>query len=406
VNSFGRCFRITTFGESHGAAIGVVVDGCPAGLELTEADIQRELDLRRPGQGELTSPRREPDRVEILSGVFEGFTLGSPIALVLFNRDMRPGDYSQLREVYRPGHADHTWQAKFGRRDYRGGGRSSGRETAARVAAGALARKLLASRGVHVLAFARMIGGVWLDPEEADSLFDFEAKPVAGEPGGARPGASPGEQATAPLAALRERVYASPVRCPHERIGAAMEQAIRAAADEQDSVGGVAELRVFGLPAGLGEPVFDKLQARLGAAVLSVGAVKGVEFGLGFHFAEMRGSRANDPFAAAPGGGAVPASNRAGGIAGGISTGLPVIFRAAVKPTASIGALQHTVDARGRPIELAIGGRHDPCIVPRIVPVLEHMTNLVLADLMMTRQAAAALDPGGGGGAQRATRRG
>lgn len=383
MNTFGRLFRVTTFGESHGAAVGVVIDGCPAGLELSEADIQAELDLRRPGQSELTSPRREPDRAEILSGVFEGRTLGTPIALALFNRDTRPQDYSKLREIYRPGHADHTWQAKFGRRDYRGGGRSSGRETAARVAAGAVASKLLASAGVHVLAYARMIGGVSLDDAEAEALL-----PGAGDAG------APAQT----LEALRRRVYASPVRCPDERSAAAMEQAIRAAAAVHDSVGGIVELQVFGLAAGVGEPVFDKLQARLGGALLSVGAVKGVEFGLGFRFAELRGSQSNDVFAAGPGGpmgGAVPATNHAGGIAGGISTGQPVVVRAAVKPTASIGAVQQTVDVRGRPAALAVEGRHDPCIVVRIVPVLEHMTNLVLTDLMMVRHAASAFPVGG-----------
>jgi len=370
MNTFGRYFRVTTWGESHGPGIGAVVDGCPPGLPLSAADIQGELDLRKPGQGEFTSPRRESDQVEILSGVFEGRTLGTPISLVLWNRDPRPADYSRLEGVYRPGHADHTWQWKYGRRDTRGGGRSSGRETAGRVAAGASARKLLALRGVQVLALARRIGGVELREEELEELF-------RGAPAG--------------LQELRGRIYASAVRCPHPRAEGAMQELLRQVSAEKDSLGGVVEARAYGLPPGLGEPVFHKLGARVGQAVLSIGAVKGVEFGLGVRLAGLRGSQANDPFVRGPQGEPVPASNNAGGLAGGISTGLPLVCRAAVKPTASIGRPQRTVDAGGREVDLVVEGRHDPCIVPRVVPVVEHMINLALGDLLLAQGALRSL---------------
>jgi len=367
MNTFGRYFRVTTWGESHGPAIGAVIDGCPPGLALEAAEIQRELDRRKPGSSPLTSPRQEQDSVQILSGVFEGRTLGTPISLVIWNRDQRSADYSRLAELYRPGHADFTYQRKYGRRDYRGGGRSSGRETAGRVAAGAVARKLLAGQGIHVLAFARAIGEVSLSAEEV------------GELTGGEPPADP--------EALRERVYASPVRCPHPRAEAAMQEAIRRVSEQKDSLGGVVEVRAYGLPAGLGEPVFHKLGARLGQAVLSVGAVKGIEFGEGFRLAGLRGSQANDLFARTADGGVAPATNRAGGMAGGISTGLPLVLRAVVKPTSSIGRRQETVDARGQPVSLEVEGRHDPCIVLRVVPVIEHMVSLVLLDLWLAQGA-------------------
>jgi chorismate synthase len=368
MNTFGTFFRLTTWGESHGASIGAVVDGCPAGLELSAEDIQRELDLRKPGQGGLTSSRREEDLVEILSGVFEGRTLGTPIGLMLRNSDQRSEDYAPLDGLYRPGHADFTYQKKYGRRDPRGGGRSSGRETAARVAAGAVARKLLATRGIRVLAFARRIGEAALSDGEVEALF-------AGEP-------TPSQ-----LEQLRRSIYESPVRCPVAPQAAAMQAALERVAAEQDSLGGIVEARAFGVPPGLGEPVFGKLGALLGQAILSIGAVKGVEFGEGFRLAGMRGSAANDPFTRDARGEVVPASNRAGGMAGGISTGLPIVCRAAVKPTASIGARQETVDSRGEPLPLSVQGRHDPCIVLRIVPVIEHMINLVLADLWLAHRA-------------------
>ncbi len=373
MNTFGQHFRVTTFGESHGRAVGAVIDGCPPGLELKVEDIQAELDLRRPGQSELTTPRKEPDRVEILSGVFEGRTLGTSIALIIFNRDMRPYDYSKIKDLYRPGHADYTYQQKYGRRDYRGGGRSSGRETAARVAAGAVARKLLAGKGIQVVSFARMIGGIWLEEAEPRIMDGW--------------GATTGGTGAGQVAALRASIYSSKVRCPHPETAAAMEQAIQAAGEEQDSVGGIVEVRAFGVPAGLGDPVFGKIDARIAQAVLSLGAVKGIEFGAGFRLAEMRGSEANDRFTGGADGQVFPETNRAGGMAGGISTGLPIVCRAAIKPTASIGKVQKSVDAAGRPLELRIEGRHDPCIVIRIVPVIEHMVNLVLLDLYLAQKA-------------------
>jgi len=380
MNTFGHFFRITTWGESHGAGIGVVIDGCPPGLPLDPGDIQAELDLRRPGQSELTSPRQESDRVEILSGVFEGHTLGTPISLVVFNRDMRPYDYSALKDVFRPGHADFTWQGKYGRRDYRGGGRSSGRETTARVAAGAVARKILAGKGIRVLAFARMIGGQWLQDAAVEKLFEAGAA-----------GLDAVASATG-LDRLRQAIYASQVRCPDTEAAQRMAAAIRGAAAEKDSVGGIVEVRAFGMPTGLGDPVFAKLDALIAQGLLSLGAVKAIEFGDGFRLAEMRGSQANDPFLRRSDGGVMPGSNRAGGVAGGISTGLPLVCRVAVKPTASIGRPQATVDAGGQARELTIEGRHDPCIVIRLVPVVEHMVNLVLVDLllsqMVTRAAA------------------
>ena len=373
MNTFGQFFRVTTFGESHGPAVGAVIDGCPPGLELKVEDIQAELDLRRPGQSELTTLRKEPDRVEILSGVFEGRTLGTSIALIIFNRDMRPYDYSKIKDLYRPGHADYTYQQKYGRRDYRGGGRSSGRETAARVAAGAVARKLLAGKGIQVVSFARMIGGIWLEEAEPRIMDGW--------------GATTAGTGVGQVAALRANIYSSKVRCPHPETAAAMEQAVQAAGEEQDSVGGIVEVRAFGMPAGLGDPVFGKIDARIAQAVLSLGAVKGIEFGAGFHLAEMRGSEANDRFTKGADGQVLPETNRAGGMAGGISTGLPIVCRAAIKPTASIGKVQKSVDAAGRPLDLTIEGRHDPCIVIRIVPVIEHMVNLVLLDLYLAQKA-------------------
>ena len=371
MNTFGRFFRVTTFGESHGAAIGAVIDGCPPGLVMGPEEIQNELDLRKPGQSGLTTSRKEPDRVEILSGVFEGQTLGTPIALIIRNRDMRPYDYSKLKDLYRPGHADYTYQLKYGRRDYRGGGRSSGRETAARVAAGAVARKVLEQRGIRVLSFARMIGGLCLEAGEPDLGIENPTSPVdAGR-----------------IAELRTLIYESEVRCPHRQTASAMAEAIRNAADDRDSLGGIVEVHAYGVPAGLGDPVFGKIDARIAEAVLSLGAVKGIEFGEGFRLADMRGSRANDRFTTDTEGRVVPATNRAGGMAGGISTGMPVVFRAAIKPTASIGSVQHSVDAAGNPVDLQIEGRHDPCIVVRIVPVIEHMVNLVLIDLLLAHQA-------------------
>jgi chorismate synthase len=322
VNSFGRNFRITTFGESHGTALGVVIDGCPPGIPLAAADIQPFLDRRRPGKSPLESQRKEPDRVEILSGIFQGKTTGAPIALVVENRDIREEDYEELGGIYRPGHADFTWQAKYGIRDHRGGGRSSGRETVARVAAGAVAAKFLAGQGIKVTGRILEIHGK-RDPD-------------------------------------------------------AMEKEIEKARDEGDSVGGIAEVLVTGSPAGLGDPVFAKLDALLAHALMGIGAVKGVEIGEGFAAARMKGSKHNDAMTRAG-----FATNHAGGILGGISTGQEIVARIAVKPTPSIAKTQRTLDRGGNEVLVSIRGRHDPCIVPRILPVAEAMVTLVMIDVFL-----------------------
>ena len=322
MNTFGRNFRCTTFGESHGKAVGVVIDGCPPGISLMEADIQPYLDRRRPGKGPLESARQEPDRVEILSGTFEGVTTGAPIALIVRNRDQRSGDYDALRDLFRPGHADYTWQAKYGLRDHRGGGRTSGRETLARVAAGAVAVRCLAPHGIA-------IQGRIIEVHGATELEAIEAE-------------------------------------------------IRAARDAGDSVGGIVEVTATGCPAGLGDPVFGKLDAAIAGAMMGIGAVKGVEIGEGFGAARLSGGEMNDPITA---GGFT--SNHAGGILGGISTGQDIVVRIAVKPTPSIQRVQKTVDIAGKEREISVAGRHDPCIAPRIVPVAECMLALVLVDSML-----------------------
>lgn len=341
-NTFGRLFRVTTWGESHGPALGAVVDGCPPGIPLAPDDIQTDLDRRRPGKA-LTSPRGEADRVEILSGVFEGVTTGTPISLIIYNRDVRSGDYSKISQLYRPGHADRTYEQKYGIRDWRGGGRSSARETAARVAAGAVARKYLLERhGIMVQAYTLALGGVecsGFDPEE---------------------------------------IARNPFYCPDREAAERIEARLRELREAGDSAGGVVGICVKGCPPGLGEPVFDKLDARLAAAIMSIGAVKGVEIGEGFRAAAMLGSGNNDPIT--PDG---YASNHAGGILGGISTGMDIVIRAAVKPIPSISKLQRTVDSQNRPAEITIEGRHDISAIPRIIPVCEAMVLLVLADFIL-----------------------
>lgn len=349
-SSFGTLFRVTTFGESHGAAIGVVIDAPPPGLSLRPQDIQGDLDRRKPGTGPLASPRSEEDRVEILSGVFADRTTGTPLALLIRNRSQNPRDYETIKDLYRPGHADFSYQAKYGIRDWRGGGRSSGRETAARVAAGAVARRLLAARGISVVAYSLEIGGV--RAERVD---------------------------------LRQ-IEGNPVRCPDPGRAAAMAERIARAREEGDSVGGIVEAVVRGCPAGWGDPVFDKLEALLAQAVMSVGGVRGVEIGCGFEAARMKGSEFNDPFVSRDGA-VKTATDRCGGILGGISTGGDILLRAAVRPTPSISMAQDTVDAEGKPARIEVKGRHDPCIVPRAVPVVEAMIALVLADRMMVQDA-------------------
>lgn len=345
-NTWGDLFRITTFGESHGQGVGVIVDGVPAGLALSEADIQKELDRRKPGQSEITTPRKESDTVHILSGLFEGRTTGTPIGMVIYNENVRSEDYDNLRNIFRPGHADYTWTTKHGFRDHRGGGRSSGRETSGRVAGGAIAKKLLQGRGITILAYTKAAAGITCQSFVPDEIEKNPAR--ACDPDAAR------------------------------EIVAAMEQLI----ERGDSAGGIVECRISGLPAGIGEPVFGKLEAELAHAMLSIGAIKGFEIGSGFACAEMRGSEHNDPMDK---NGFV--SNNAGGILGGISTGEEIIFRVPVKPTASISLPQKTVGLDGTEQEIAIVGRHDPIICPRIIPVVEAMTALVLIDALLRHEA-------------------
>jgi chorismate synthase len=349
-NTFGKLFSVTTWGESHGPAVGAVVDGCPPRLPLEAAEIQAELDRRRPGQSDIVTPRKEEDRVEILSGVFDGRTTGTPISLLVRNADQRPGAYDEMRDKFRPSHADYTYQAKFGLRDHRGGGRSSARETIGRVAAGAIARKLLAlGGGVELRAFLTQVHDLAV-PEGA----------LAGFP------------------TLAE-VEATPVRCPHLPTAERMIERIKAVRSEGDSVGGVIECRVRGLPAGLGEPVFDRLEADLAKAMLSLPATKGFEIGSGFAGARLRGSEHNDLFETRDGR-VRTRTNRSGGTQGGISNGEELVFRVAFKPTATILRPQQTVDVQGAATELIGRGRHDPCVVPRAVPIVEAMTALVLVD--------------------------
>ena len=354
-NSFGQNFRITTWGESHGPAVGVVIDGCPARLPLTAEEIQADLDRRRPGQSDITTPRKEADKVEILSGVFEGLTTGVPISLVVHSADQRPGAYDEMKEKFRPSHADYTYQAKYGHRDHRGGGRSSARETIGRVAAGAVARKILhLTNKLEIRAYVTRI-------------HDIAAPAVTGFP------------------TLAE-VEANAVRCPDAATAARMIERIKQARSEGDSVGGIIECRVRNVPVGLGEPVFDRLEADLARAMLSLPATKGFEVGSGFAGSLFKGSQHNDAFVS-KGGQIHTATNLSGGVQGGISNGEEIVFRTAFKPTATILQSQKTVDVRGQETELLARGRHDPCVVPRAVVIVEAMTALVLVDHWM-RQAA------------------
>lgn len=351
---FGKCLQVMTWGESHGKGIGVVIDGCPAGLELNEEDIQRFLDRRKPGQSKFTTQRKEEDRVEILSGVFEGRTTGCPIALEVRNTDQRSRDYGNIKDVYRPGHADYSFDAKYGFRDYRGGGRSSGRETIGRVAAGAIAAKLLAELGIEVKAYTKAIGGISVAQEN----FCWEERE-------------------------NNRLY-----MPDKTAAAAAESLLEKMMEREDSLGGVVECVITGLPAGLGEPVFDKLDANLAKAIFSIGAVKGFEVGDGFSAACSRGSLNNDSFCLNEQGKIEKATNHAGGILGGISDGAPVVFRAAFKPTPSIASPQKSVNHNGEETILQIRGRHDPIIVPRAVVVVEAMAALTAADLLIQGMGA------------------
>jgi chorismate synthase len=355
-SSFGQHFRITTFGESHGGGVGVVVDGCPPRLPVSVDEIQRDLDRRRPGQSRITTPRDEPDRAEILSGVFEGHTLGTPIAILVRNQDARPSAYEHMKDVYRPSHADWTTEAKYGIRNWQGGGRASARETIGRVAAGAIARKLLAqAAGVEVLAWVKRVR-------------EIEAK-------------------LEPAAVTLAAVEASMVRCPDPQAAQEMIREIDAARERGDSLGGVVECVARGVPPGLGEPVFDKLEADLARALMSLPASKGFEVGSGFAGTRMTGIEHNDPFVPGPDGRPRTAANRSGGIQGGISNGEDVVLRVAFKPTATIAQAQETVTRGGEAATLEARGRHDPCVLPRAVPMVEAMVCLVLADHWLRQRA-------------------
>jgi len=355
-STFGQLFRLATFGESHGGGVGVVVDGCPPRLPLTVEEIQRDLDRRRPGQSTITTPRDEPDRAEILSGLFEGHTLGTPIAILVRNTDAQPGAYADFKDTYRPSHADYTYEAKYGIRNWQGGGRASARETVGRVAAGAIARKLLAvSAQVEVLAYVRRVHTIeaTIDPSRVT------------------------------LAAVEATI----VRCPDPATAEAMIARIDAARSAGDSLGGVVECVCRNVPAGFGEPVFDKLEADLARSVLSLPASKGFEIGSGFAGTRLTGSEHNDPFTTDAGGRVRTASNRSGGVQGGISNGEDIVFRVGFKPTATIAQAQQTVDRSGHVVTLEARGRHDPCVLPRAVPMVEAMACLVLADHLLRQRA-------------------
>lgn len=338
-NSFGDVFRVTTYGESHGKGIGVVIDGCPSGMSLSPQDFESEMSRRRPGLGAFDTPRKEEDRVEILSGVFEGLTTGAPISLFILNKDARSQSYEILKSLFRPGHADYTYFKKYGHFDFHGAGRYSARETAARVAAGVVAGKILDPKGIIVSAYTIELGGI-----RAESFG-------------------------------MDKVIGSKLYCPDPKAEVLMEEALKKAGEDGDSLGGIVEVKVIGCPPGLGEPVFDKLDADIAKAVMSIGAIKGVEIGAGFEASRLKGSENNDPIT--PKG---FRTNRSGGILGGISNGDEIIIRVCVKPIPSIGMEQDTVDREGRPSKISMTGRFDVCAIPRVIPVLEAMVKLVLAD--------------------------
>lgn len=349
-NSFGTLFKVSTWGESHGGGIGVVIDGCPPRLPLSIEDIQPDLDRRRPGQSKITTPRDEADHVEILSGVFDGLTLGTPIAMLVRNKDARPQAYDEMKEKFRPSHADFTYQTKYGHRNHEGGGRSSARETIARVAAGAIAKKILAYQNIEIRAYVERIHDL--------KMPDGFAFPSL------------------------EQVESSPTRCPHPESAAKMETRVLEAKKAGDSVGGSILCRVLGLPVGLGSPVFDRLEADLAKSMLSLPATKGFEVGSGFSGTYLKGSEHNDLFVSHDGG-VKTTTNRSGGVQGGISNGEELYFRTAFKPTATVLQKQKTVDQEGNETELMGRGRHDPCVLPRAVPIVEAMTALVLIDHRM-----------------------
>lgn len=347
-STIGNIFKVTTWGESHGKGIGVVVDGCPAGLEISEEVIQKYLNRRKPGQTRYSTPRKEDDIVEIQSGVFEGKTTGTPISMVVYNKTQRSKDYSEIAGYYRPGHADYTFDEKYGFRDYRGGGRSSGRETIGRVAAGAIACEALKQLGMNVMAYSKVIGGIEADTKDVSV----------------------------------ENIMKSPLYMPDMEASDKAEKLLEEKMNEQDSVGGIIECVISGMPTGVGEPVFEKLDANLAKAVMSIGAVKGFEIGAGFEAASMYGSDNNDSFCMEDGN-VSKKTNNAGGILGGISDGSNIVLRAAVKPTPSIARSQQTVNRSGEDVEVQIKGRHDPIIVPRAVVVVETMAAICVFDMLL-----------------------
>lgn len=346
-SSFGQIFRITSFGESHGAAVGVVIDGCPPGIKINLEEIQAELDRRRTGQSDLTTPRAEKDTIHILSGYFEGKTTGTPIALVAYNEDVKSEDYEHMKKAYRPSHADYTYDAKYGFRDWRGSGRASARETLARVAAGAIAQKCLQSQGIEIISSVLSVGDLTAEIN--------------------------------PDTVTRQDVESNDVRCADQSAAGEMADLIRQVRDDKDSIGGVIQTVIRGMPTGLGDPVFDKLDADLAKAMLSINATKGFEIGSGFAGTKQRGSEHNDELVSNDGK-IETKTNNAGGVVGGISNGAHLIFRTAFKPVSTIGKKQQTIDVEGEPIELEAEGRHDPCVLPRAVPIVDAMTAIVLMD--------------------------
>jgi len=356
-NSFGKIFTITTCGESHGGAVAAIVDGCPSGLSISVQDIQQELDRRRPGQSALTTPRDEKDKIHLLAGVFKGKTMGTPILLLAYNEDMRPEDYETLKNIYRPSHADYTYIKKYGMRDFRGSGRASARETLARVAAGAIAKKYLKEKlNIEIVSYVEQVGDISTTIDDT--------------------------------AVTRALIESNAVRCPDQSIAKEMIERITQIKDQGDSIGGVIKGVIRNVPSGLGEPVFDKLSADLGKAILSINAVKGFEIGSGFGCAAMRGSQHNDAFIL-KNGAITTETNHAGGILGGISTGQDIYFRVAFKPVSTIQQAQNTVTQDDRAIKLKVEGRHDPCVLPRAVPVVDAMSALVMMDHYLRHRAKA-----------------
>lgn len=355
-NSFGQLFRVTTFGESHGGAVGCVIDGCPPNLAIAPQDIQKELDRRKPGQSSITTPRAEKDQIHILSGVYEGMTTGAPIMLLAQNEDIRPEDYDQLKKLYRPGHADYTFQAKYGIRDWRGSGRASARETLARVAAGAIAKKYLKEKlNIDILSYVQQVGDIEANVDRA--------------------------------LVTQEQVESNIIRCPDNIAANEMIKLVEDVKNEGDSVGGIIVGLIRNCPVGLGEPVFDKINAELGKAMLSINAVKGFDIGSGFAGADMRGSEHNDEFYTDKDGRIRTKTNNAGGTLGGISNGEDIYFRVAIKPVSTISKKQKTLDLEKHEVDVEATGRHDPCVLPRAIPIVDAMSALVIMDHYLRNKA-------------------